>query len=67
MQTIFLLHAVCYEERACQLFKFSMLQEVKEGPFAALIIESSPIFLTYFQKPMWFYLLAPKDSLMGSV
>ena len=48
MQTIFLLHAVCYEERACQLLKFSMLQEVKEGPFAALIIESSPIFFNLF-------------------
>ena len=28
---------VCYEEQACQLFKFSM----SRGPFAALIIEST--------------------------
>ena len=48
--------------------KFSMSQEVKKGPFAALIIESSlQVFLTYFQKPTWFYLLITKDSLMGKV
>ena len=59
----FLLHVMCYEERACQLLKFSMSQEVKQGPFAALIIESSQKnFLTYFQKPMWFYLLTTKYS-----
>ena len=44
----FLLHAVCYEERVCQLLKFSMSQEVKKGPFAALIIESSPNFSLIF-------------------
>ena len=43
-----------------------MSQEVKKGPFAALIIESSlQVFLTYFQKPTWFYLLTTKDILMG--
>ena len=64
----FLLHVVCYEERACQLLKFSMSQEVKKGPFAALIIESTPnFFLTYFQKPMGFYLLTNRDSSMGKV
>ena len=45
-----------------------MSQEVKEGPFAALIIASSQKkFLTYSQKPMWFYLLSTEDSLMGKV
>ena len=45
-----------------------MSQEVKKGPFAALIIASSQKkFLTYSQKPMWFYLLSTKDSLMGKV
>ena len=53
----FLLHAVCYEERACQLLKFFFL--------SALIIDSFQIFLTYFQKPMRFYLLPTKDSFMG--
>ena len=43
----FLLHAVCYEERACQLLKFSMSQGVKTGPFETLIIES-------FQKIIYF-------------
>ena len=43
-----------------------MSQEVKKGPFAALIIASSQKkFLTYSQKPMWFYLLSTKDSLMA--
>ena len=46
-------HLVCYEERACQLWIFSISQEVKKGPFAALI--------------MWFYLLTTKESLMGKV
>ena len=46
-------HLVCYEEQACQLWKFSISQEVKKGPFAALI--------------MWFYLLTTKESLMGKV
>ena len=68
----FLLHAVCYEERVCQLLKFSMSQEVKKGPFAALIMESSPnfsliFFFKYFQKAMWFYLFTIQDSLMGKV
>ena len=68
----FLPHAVCYEERVCQLLKFSMSQEIKKGPFAALIIESSPnfsliFFCLYFQKAMWFYLFTIKDSLMGKV
>ena len=63
-----LLHIVCYEERANHREKFSMPQEVKNRPYAALIIESSQKkFITYFQKPMWFYLLTPKDSLMGKV
>ena len=45
-----------------------MSQEVKKGPFAALIIASSQKkFLTYSQKPMWFYLLSTEDSLMGKV
>ena len=48
--------------------KFSMSQEVKKGPFAALIIESSlKVFWTYIQKPVWFYLLTTKDNLMGKV
>ena len=64
----FLLHLVCYKERACQLMKFSMSQEVKKGPFAAFIIESSlKVFWTYIQKPVWFYLLTTKDNLMGKV
>ena len=64
----FLLHAVWYEDRAIQLLKFSMSQEVKKGPFAALTFESSKNFiLTYFQKLMWFYLLVTKDSLLGQV
>ena len=64
----FLLHAVWYEDRAIQLLKFSMSQEVKEGPFAALTFDSSKIFiLTYFRKLMWFYSLATKDSLLGKV
>ena len=63
-----MLHAVWYEDRAIQLLKFSMSQEVKKGPFAALTFESSKNFiLTYFQKLMWFYLLATKDSLLGKV
>ena len=41
-----------------------MSQAFRKGPFAALTIESSKNFiLTYFQKPMWFYLLATKISL----
>ena len=45
-----------------------MLQEVKKGPLSALTFESSKNFiLTYFQKLMWFYLLATKDSLFGKV
>ena len=48
MQKIFLLHAVWYEDRAFQLLKFSMSQEVKKGPFAALSFESCKNFvLTY--------------------
>ena len=57
-----------YEDRAIQLLKFSMSQEVKKGPFAALTFESSKNFiLTYFQKLMWFYLLVTEDSLSGKV
>ena len=64
----FLLHAVWYEDLAIQLLNFSMSQEVKKGPFAALTFESSKIFiLTYFQKLMWFYWLVTKDSLLGKV
>ena len=64
----FLLHAVWYEDRAIQLLKFSMSQEVKKGPFAALTFESSKNFiLTYFQKLMMFYFLVAKDSLLGKV
>ena len=64
----FLLHAVWYKDRAIQLLKFSMSQEVKKGPFAALTFESSKNFiLRYFQKLMWFYLLVTKDSLLGKV
>ena len=60
----FLLHAVWYKDRAIQLLKFSMSQEVKKGPFAALTFESSKKFiLRYFQKLMWFYLLVAKDAL----
>ena len=43
-----------------------MSQEVKKGPLAALTFESSKNFiLTYFQKLMWFHLLATKDSLLA--
>ena len=57
-----------YEDQGIQLLKFSMSQEVKKGPLAALTFESSKNFiLTYFQKLMWFYLLATKDSLLGKV
>ena len=45
-----------------------MSQAFKKGPFAALTIEGSKNFiLTYFQKPVWFYLLATKDRLFGKV
>ena len=45
------LHVVCYEERACQLLKFSMSQEVKRGLLAALIIKSSQkSFFNVFSK-----------------
>ena len=43
----------CYELEglAYQLLEFSMSQEVKKGPFAALVIESSQKkFLMYFQE-----------------
>ena len=43
----------CYELEglAYQLLEFSMSQEVKKGPFAALVIDSSKKkFLTYFQE-----------------
>ena len=57
-----------YEDWAIQLLKFSMSQEVKEGPFAALTFDSSKMFiLTYFRKLMWFYSLATKASLLGKV
>ena len=57
-----------YEDQGIQLLKFSMSQEVKKGPLAALTFESSKNFiLTYFQKLMWFYLLATKDRLLGKV
>ena len=56
-----MLHAVWYEDRAVQLLKFSLSQEIKKRPFAALNIENSKnIILTYFQKLMWFSLLATK-------
>ena len=68
IQNIFLLHAVWYEDRAIQLLKFSMSQEVKKGPFAALTFESSKNFmLTHFQKLMWFYFIVTKDRLLGKV
>ena len=45
-----------------------MSQAFKKGPYAALTVEGSKNFiLTYFQKPMWFYLLATKDRLLGKV
>ena len=51
-----------------QLLKLSFSQAVKKGPFAALTIESSKNFiLTYFQKLMWFYWLATKDSSLAEV
>ena len=57
-----------YEDQGIQLLKFSMSQEVKKGPLAALTFESFKNFiLTYFQKLIWFYLLATKDSLLGKV
>ena len=50
------------------LFIAFNMNDLKEGPFAALNIESSENFiLTYFQTPVWFYLLTPKYSLMGNV
>ena len=36
IQTIFLLHAVWYEDRALQILKISMSQAVKKGPFELL-------------------------------
>ena len=64
----FLLHAVWREDRAIQLLKFSMSQEVEKGPFAVLTFESSKnVILTYFQKLMWFYLLVTKDSLLSKI
>ena len=40
----------------------------QKGPLAALTFESfKNVILTYFQKLMWFYLLATKDSLLGKV
>ena len=57
-----------YEDRAFQLLRFSMSQEVKKGPFAALTMESSKNFiLTHLQKIVWFYLSATKDNLLGKV
>ena len=44
----FLQHAVCYEEQACHLLKFSMSQEVKKRNSTALIIEMSQLFLKVF-------------------
>ena len=65
---LFLLHALWYDDRAIQLLKFSMSQEFKKGPIAALTFESSKNFIsTYFQKLMWFYLLSTKDIWLGNV
>ena len=47
---------------------FRCRKRSKKNLFAALIIASSQKkFLTYSQKPMWFYLLSTEDSLMGKV
>ena len=62
-----MLHAVWYEDRAFQLLKFSMLQEVKKGPFAEWPIKAQKFILTYLDKLTWFYLLATKDHLLGKV
>ena len=43
IKTIFLLHAVWYEDRALQILKISMSQAVKKGPFAEWTIERSKI------------------------
>lgn len=53
----FLLHALRFEEQACQVLAFSISEGVEKRPFAPLIIESSQnFFFTSFQKPIWFYL-----------
>ena len=62
----FLLHVVCYEERDCQLLKFSMSRGKKRAVCSFVYFESSQgNFLTYFQKPKCFLLFITKDNLMG--
>ena len=57
-----------YDNRAFGPLKFSISQEVKKGTFSALTIETSKNFiLTYFQKLMWFHLLASKYILLGRI
>ena len=55
----------CVKRSELVNLKFSMSQEVKKGPFAALIIESCQNF--FKKKLMWLYLLTTKDSLMVKV
>ena len=61
------MHVVCYEERACQLWKFSISREVKKGPFAALIIKSSKKNFNVFPKINVVLFTTTKGSLMGKV
>lgn len=43
-----MLHAVRFEEQACQVLAFSISEEVEKRPFAPLIIDSSQIFFNEF-------------------
>ena len=58
---------MCYEERACPLWKIFDVSRGQKRAFCSFDYWelSSSLFLTYFQKPTWFYLLTTKDSLMG--
>ena len=54
--------------RVFNFWNFRCRKRSKKGLLAALTFESSKNFiLTYFQKLMWFYWLATKDSLLGRV
>ena len=65
IKTIFLLHAVWYEDRALQILKISMSQAVKKGPCRVDYWALENFIFTYFQTLMWFYLFATKDHLLG--
>ena len=49
------MHAVCYEERGYQLFKFSMSQEVKKGPsqlWLKRISRTNVVLFTRYQRQL---------------